>query len=155
MARSAAGVGIAAAASLAVLAIAGCSTEEEETEAPVACKSPPGAILRALESAPDPVALDGTPLAECFARPSDTADVQAVGFAFTEAAADLAADARTEPESDAALELGYLVAAARAGASETPGIYDELVRRLEQELHGVDTDSKAFVAGERAARDPG
>ena len=154
MARAAASVGIAVAASLAALAAAGCSTEEE-SEAPVACKSPPEAILRALESAPDPVALDGTPLSECFARPSDTADVQAIGFAFTEAAADLAADARAEPESESALELGYLIAATRTGASETPGIYDELVRRLEQELQGVDTGSEAFVAGERAAREPG
>lgn len=151
MSRAAASVGIAVAAALAA---AGCSTEEE-SEAPVACKTPPDAILRALEHAPNPVELDGTPLAECFARPSDTADVQAIGFAFTEAAADLAADARAQPESEASLELGYLVAAAHAGASETPGIYDELIRRLEQELHGVDTGSRAFSTGERAGRETG
>ena len=151
MFRAAASVGIAVAAALAA---AGCSSDEE-SEAPAACKSPPDAILRALERAPDAVELDGTSLAECFARPSDTADVQAIGFAFTEAAANLAADARAQPESEASLELGYLLAAVRVGAAETPGIYDELVRRLEQELQGVDTGSKAFLAGERAGREPG
>lgn len=154
MARTAAGATIAVAASLSALAAAGCNTSDE-SEVAVACKSPPSAILRALESAPDPVTLDGTPLSGCFDRSSDTADVQAVGFAFTEAATELSADARAEPESDAALELGYLVAAAREGASETPALYDELVRRLEQELRGVDTGSKAFATGERAGQESG
>ncbi|MGH2804100.1 MAG: hypothetical protein ACRDL4_13800, partial [Thermoleophilaceae bacterium] len=149
MHRAAATAEIAVAASLVAIATAGCSTDDEG-EVPVACKSAPGTLLRALERAPDPVTLDGTPISECFAHPSDTADVQAVGFGLTEAATELAAEARTEPESDAALELGYLVAAARAGAAQTPGIYDELVRRLGQELQGVDTRSKAFTTGEQA-----
>ncbi len=139
---------------IAAVAFASCNTTEE-SGVPVACKSSPDDVLSALESAPNAVTLDGTSLPDCFGRASDTADVQAVGFSFTEAATELSTVARAKPESDAALELAYLVAAAREGASRTPGIYDELIRRLEQELRGVDTGSKAFVTGERAGRESG
>jgi hypothetical protein len=133
----------------AVLAAVGCGAQEEST-VPVACKAGPDAVGRALADAPEPVRVHGIPLSECLSAASDQADLQAVGSAFVESASDLAPEARADPESAEALRLGYLVGAARRGA--VPGIHEELVRRLEQELTGVDTSSKAFERGERAGR---
>lgn len=141
-------------APLAAAVLVACGSDEEGG-VPDACTAPPQEVRDALASAPEPVTLDGTPISGCFAQVSDNADIQALGFTFTEVASELSAVARARPESKAALELGYLVSAVREGASETPGIYDELVRRLEQELHGVDTRSQAFTAGERAGKDSG
>jgi hypothetical protein len=132
----------------------GCSTSEEGG-VPVSCQATGEAVRRALDSAPEPVTLDGTAISDCFARGSESGEVQTIGFAFTEAAAELSREARQRPEGDAALELGYLVGAVRAGAGRTQGIHDELVRRVEQELHGVDTSSDAFAAGERAGLESG
>jgi hypothetical protein len=136
------------------VAVAGCSTAEEEGT-PVSCQATGAAVQRALESAPEPVTLDGTPLSECFAPGSEPGELQTVGFSFTEAAAELSREARQRPEGEAAVELGYLVGAVRAGADRTQGIHDELVRRVEQELRGVDTSSNAFAAGERAGLESG
>lgn len=122
---------------------------------PVACKSTPEAVGRALRDAPDQVTLDGTPISDCFTRAGDPADIQAMGIAFTEAAADLSGPARANPEGEAALRLGYLIGAVREGASATQGIHDELARRVEQELAGVDTTSGTFATGERAGRESG
>jgi hypothetical protein len=59
----------------------------------------------------------------------------------------------TRPEpAPAALRLGYLVGAARRGASETQGVHDELIRRIEQELAGVDRRSPAYQRGYDAGR---
>ena len=124
-----------------------CAVQREVTT-PVGCKTGPEALRRALADAPQEVVLRGTPLSECVARASDQADIQTVGAAFVEVAADLAPKARAQPDGPEALELGYLVGAARSGAR--PGLHDELVRRLEQELAGVDTSSSAFLSGERA-----
>lgn len=155
--RRAAGVVLersAAAAAILVsaLVLAGCASEGEVT-APVGCKTGPEALRRALADAPGQVSLRGTPLSECLARSSDQADIQTVGVAFVEVAAELAPEARAQPDGRAALELGYLVGAARSGAK--PGLHDELVRRLEQELAGVDTSSQAFRRGERAGSGSG
>ena len=138
---------LAALVLLAAPALAACASQGELI-APVECKTGPEALRRALADAPGEVRLRGTPLSECLARASDQADIQAVGSAFVEVAAELAPEARAGPNGREALELGYLVGAARSGA--TPGLHDELVRRLEQELAGVDTSSPAFRRGERA-----
>jgi hypothetical protein len=73
---------------------------------------------------------DGTSLSECVDRARSDADLQNLGALYTQVADALAVQL---PSSDrAALELGYLVGAARRGALHTNGIHEELVRRLEQ-----------------------
>jgi hypothetical protein len=139
---------------LAAVMAAGCSTEDQ-SGLPVACQSTADSVRHALERAPESVTLDGTPISDCFTRASEPGDIQSIGFAFTEAAAELAREARENPDGDSALELGYLVGAVRAGASDTAGIHDELVRRVEQELADVDTSSEAFTEGERAGLESG
>src|SRR4051812_30892730 len=100
---------------------------------PAACQFPGGAdsIRRALAAAPGEVRVDGTPLSKCLVRESDASDVQAVGAAYVDVAADLAARVRAAPHSPAATQLGYLVGAVRRGAAKTAGIHYELERRVE------------------------
>ena len=63
-------------------------------------------------------------------RARSEAELQDVGITFTQVADTLAARL---PRSDAAaLQLGYLIAAARRGAARTNGVGLELQRRLEQ-----------------------
>lgn len=146
-------VAVSAAACAALLAA--CSTAEDPAP-PAACATSSEAVVRALRAAPDPVTLeDGVPISACFARGSESGDLQTLGFSLTEAAAELAARARSSPGSPATLELGYLVGAMRRGAGGTPGIHEELLRRVELELRGVDTSSEAFATGERAGRETG
>ena len=76
-----------------------------------------------------------TRLSECVRLAQADADVQTLGASYTRAADDLAR--RTSASSQAALQLGYLIGAARRGARHTTGIHVELVRRLEQ-TPGVD-----------------
>lgn len=139
---------------LFALALGGCSNEGPTT-VPVECKAGPQAVRSALASAPEPVTLDGVPLSGCLTRASDAGDLQAVGAAYVEVAAELATDARRDPEGPAAEQLGYLTGAVRRGAATTQGIHEELRRRLEQELSIVDTGSAAFQEGERAGRATG
>jgi hypothetical protein len=137
-----------------VVALAACGDGGEE-DVPAACTEGEDAIRAALRSAPGAARLDGDPLSECFAEDSDGGDLQRVGTGFLEAAAGLAASARRDPEGREALQLGYLVGAARRGASATQGIHTELLRRLEQEASTVGTRSRAFRRGERAGRTEG
>ena len=137
---------------VAVVLVAGCSPDAPTATPPRACTLGPGAVQRALDAAPGAVRLERTPLSRCLTRRSDPADIQAVGSTYLAVAGDLAERARAEPEGAAALRLGYLIAAARRGASGTQGIHTEMLRRLEQELTIVDTGSAAFRRGERAGR---
>ena len=144
---------------LALLAIslsfgAGCS-REERPEVPVACKEGADSLGAALARAPARVELDGTPLSECFTRAADAADIQLVGVSYVTVAARLADRARVRPDGPEALRLGYLVGAARRGSSRTQGVHDELMRRIEQELNGVDTGAAAYQRGHRAGRERG
>jgi hypothetical protein len=136
------------------LGAAGCGRDDDH-DLPVACESGAGAVRAALTSAPGEVRVEGTPISGCFVRSSTPADVQLVGATYVAVASELAAGARREPKGAAATRLGYLVGAARRGASRTQGIHDELVRRIEQELIPVDTGSEAFRRGERAGRASG
>lgn len=145
---------VLAAACAGAVAVTSCSTEEESS-IPIECRTTPQRVERSLARAPDPVTLSGVPISECFARAGQQADMQAVGLAFTGAAAGLAERARDRPGGDALLRLGYLVAAVRKGTETGGGIHDELARRLEQELIGVDVSAPAFRAGERAGRESG
>ena len=135
--------GVAAAA-----ALAGCGSGGEEL--PAACTDGADAVRAALHDAPGKVRLDGTPLSSCLSSAPEGEQVQVVGTAFVESAVALAAEARREPEGRSALELGYLVAAANRGGSNQ-GVHSELLRRLDQELITVDTQSRAFRRGQRAA----
>ena len=122
---------------------------------PSACHEGDGAVRTALERAPAEVRLEGTPLSQCLVPASAPGDVQEIGSAYIAVAADLAYEARAQPDGRAATRLGYLIGAVRRGADRTQGIHAELVRRLEQELVIVDTRSRAFREGERAGRESG
>jgi hypothetical protein len=136
------------------LALAGCGNDDRPM--PQSCVQGAGAITQALGHAPAPVRLvDGTSLSTCVERAKSTGDLQNLGAVLTEVSDALAVRA---PQSDrAALQLGYLVGAARRGAASTSGIHDELVRRLEQAAgpKGVPAARRAAyargqVAGARA-----
>ncbi len=110
-----------------------------------------GNLSKALARAPGDVRLDsGTKLSACFNRAANPAEIQQVGAVFVAATEQLAARARANPHSVAALQLGYLVGAVRHGAAHTQGIHYETRRRIEQELIGVNTRVPEFVTGERA-----
>jgi len=147
------GIAGAFAGVLAAAALAGCGSEPSRS-VPVACKDASAALERALARAPGDVRVGGTRLSGCFAPGSDSADQQALGLTLLPAAQHLAAGARAKPRGAAALRLGFLIGAVRRGA-ERGGVYAELVRRLEQELAGVDTGAPGYLRGERAGRDHG
>lgn len=140
---------------LAGLALAGCG-REEEAQLPAACRVGAPAVAAALREAPGDVRLDGgTPLSDCLVRTSEQGDVLLVGEVYLQVAARLADAAAAAPSGPAALRLGYLMGAVRRGAEETQGIYDELLRRIEQETARVDRTSPAYRRGERAGRQSG
>jgi hypothetical protein len=123
------GVGTGWAIAAALLALAGCG--EEDRPLPAACNQGAQPIVRALQAAPAQVLLAGTTtLSTCVERARSDADIQAVGAQLTAVADHLATRlGRSDP---AALQLGYLIGAARRGSRHTSGIHEELVRRLEQ-----------------------
>ena len=141
-----------AAALLCAAALAACGGDEGIA---AGCIQGPAAFRAALHNAPGPVRVEGARLSDCLSEEADGGELQAVGAAFVETASGLAPPARRRPEGREALELGYLVAAARQGGVSTQGVHSELLRRLDQELAGVDTGSDAFRRGERAARRQG
>lgn len=136
------------------LSVAGCSRQDDEG-LPVGCKQGADPVRAALARAPARVELEGTPLSDCFNRAADGADLQQVGATYVSVAAGLADAARMRPSGPEALRLGYLVGAARRGAGRTQGVHDELVRRIDQELIGVDTRSRAYQRGFRAGQEHG
>lgn len=137
---------LAAALLAATLATAGCSRDERE-DLPSACTGGAEAFRDALRGAPGEVRLDGVAISDCFVRESDAGDVVILGQGVLDAAAPLSDGARAEPESPEAVQLGFLIGAVRRGASETQGIHDELVRRLDQEAGGLEAGSAAFRRG--------
>jgi len=111
------------------LGAAGCRTAEPKL--PASCRDQPERIAAALRVAPAPVRLpDGTHLSTCLRRARSEAELQDVGITFTQVADALAT--RLPHSDSAALQLGYLIAAARRGAERTNGVGLELQRRLEQ-----------------------
>jgi hypothetical protein len=144
---------------LALLAIAlsagGCSSRDDERAVPVGCKEGPDSVRTALARAPARVELSGTLLSECFTRGAEGADLQQVGASYLSVAAGLSDQARLRPNGAPALRLGYLVGAARRGAAGTQGVHEELVRRIEQELNGIDTHAAAYRRGYEAGRSRG
>jgi hypothetical protein len=138
-------------AALVVPLAAGCGAEEDRL--PTGCTHGADAVRTALHAAPRPVRVDGVPLSACLdSGRADASELQIVGVAFVEAAAPLARLAARRPEGRAALELGYLMGASSRGASSEVGVHAELMRRLRQELTGVDVAAAAFRRGELAGR---
>ena len=126
---------------IAVIALAGCGASKNES-LPAPCANGPGIVVKALAKAPAAVTLDGTPISHCFNIGASGADVQIVGTNLIAAAQELAAQHR-------ALQLGYLVGAARRGAKRN-GLGDEIVRRLEAEATVAAAQRTAYDRGLRA-----
>ncbi len=121
--------GGAAALAVAALAASGCASEDEP-RLPAACNDSVPAIQAALAKAPGDVLLaGGVKLSTCVENARTGADIQTVGALYTATADALAT--RVARSDTAAMRLGYLVGAAKRGASRTNGIHHELVRRLE------------------------
>jgi len=114
---------------LALALVAGCGSSDDST--PVACLEGAEAYQQALGAAPGEVLLgDETLISECLTRNQSSGDLTRVGEALIETATGLNAEARAEPGSDAALQLGYLLGAAQRGAGGSEGIHSDLLRRL-------------------------
>ncbi|MGI8594549.1 MAG: hypothetical protein ACR2ML_09355 [Solirubrobacteraceae bacterium] len=138
----------------ALVAAAGCS--ESEPVLPRACRGGQRAVTDALRTAPRAVSLsDGTRLSACVQHANSGSELQEVGLSYVNAASTLA---EAVPRSDAAaLQLGYLVGAARRGAAETNGQGFELLRRVELAV-GIDGPpatrrvayARGLVAGRRS-----
>jgi hypothetical protein len=115
---------------LLLVAAAGCSSEEPPA-LPLACTEGEEAVAAALQAAPREVALpDGTKLSACVRNARSESELQSVGLVLTGVAEDLEAGAASAPRS--ALQLGYLIGAARRGAPSESSLQAELVYRLER-----------------------
>jgi hypothetical protein len=129
------------------LAAAGCGSGDDAAPVAAACTASPGAIERALARAPAPVTLaSGTRLSDCVAGARTDADLQNAGLVLTRAA-DHLADRAQRGDAGAALDLGYLVGAARRGAARTNGIHAELARRVESAARVLADGRSANLAG--------
>ncbi|MFL5893996.1 MAG: hypothetical protein ACJ76Z_02640, partial [Thermoleophilaceae bacterium] len=112
-----------------------------------ACAGDSAALVKALAKAPGRVLVDGEPISHCFTANEDAADVQALGTSLVGAAQRLGD--RAASDARAALELGYLIGAARRG-SERSSVTAEMVRRLEGEAGRVGSNASAYKRGLRA-----
>jgi hypothetical protein len=129
-------------------ALAGCGGSGSE-KMPAACIQGPGAVLKALGGAPGDVRIDGVRISQCFNRGARGTDEQILGTNLLSAAQQLGDRAASDPEGDAALQLGYLIGAAQRGARRN-GLGAELIRRLRQERGSLPARSAAFRRGLRA-----
>jgi hypothetical protein len=123
------------------LALAGCGNDKSES-LPAACTEGSDAIVKALARAPAPVTIDGTPISHCFNRDASGDDVQIVGTNLLAAAQQLA-------DRGEALQLGYLIGAARRGAQRN-GLGAEIVRRLQAETDALGGARAGYRRGLRA-----
>ena len=115
---------------IAALVLAGCSKSDGPPPA-AACTAGAADVTAALRAAPGDVRLDGgTPISECVERARSDAELQNLGLILTEVAEELEARAARNPS--AALQLGYLIGAARRGAPSESALQAELVHRLER-----------------------
>jgi hypothetical protein len=138
-------------ASVAAL-VAGCGSERDQS-LPAACTGGPGAVLKALATAPAPVTLSGTRISDCFVRDANGDALQILGTTLLAAAQQLADRARNGDEQ-AAVRLGYLVGAAHRGAARS-GLAAEMVRRLDSETSTLGPTRPAFERGRRAGSKQG
>jgi hypothetical protein len=114
----------------AAIGLAGCTPQPDSV--PASCVGEPAALMTALRQAPATVALeDGTRLSRCVSTARTDSDLQSLGFSLGRTADVLRARAAKDPA--AALQLGYLAGAVRAGARRaTSGIAAQLGRRMAQ-----------------------
>jgi hypothetical protein len=132
--------------------LVGCGSDPSEP-LPAACTEGPGPVLKALAKAPGAVAIDGTPISRCFNRNARGDDEQIVGTNLLSAAQQLGDRARAGDDR-AALQLGYLVGAARRGAQRN-GLAAELIRRLDTETTGLGAARSSFERGRQAGSQQG
>jgi hypothetical protein len=137
----------------ATAALSACQDEAEPISP--ACTSDAATLARALETAPGPVRLpDGTPISGCVAEASSDAELQSFGTVAVGLAEELAS--RAQSDGDAALQLGYLIGAARSGGATTQGVTVELVHRLEVAARRVPrAQAGQLDRGERAGERSG
>jgi hypothetical protein len=144
--------------SVAVIAALAAGCQEEDPPPVVgSCMGEPAEVVRALGAAPEAVELsDGATISDCLRTADSAADLQNVGVTLANAAEDLEALA-LEGDETAALQLGYLVGAARKGGEKTSSISAELVHRLERSagFDGVPAVDDALVQGLAAGEDHG
>jgi hypothetical protein len=138
---------IAALIVLAVLAVAGCGTNQDD-EAPGACLVTNEGYLRALEAAPGQVRLAGsTPISACLVPEQDAGQLANVGHEMVIAATKLNDRAREDPGGAASVQLGYLIGAISKGADP---IHTDLVRRLNASARFSATGATLPASFERA-----
>jgi hypothetical protein len=130
------------------LAIAGCSSQEDE-ETPSACLVEAPAYLKALRAAPGEVRLEGTTqISDCLTPEQDGGELAQVGSAMIAAATELNGEGRADPGGAAPVQLGYLSAAVSRGADS---IHVDLARRVTTAAQfspeGSDTLSAEFLRG--------
>ncbi len=148
---------LAAALAAAVL-LAGCGKREPEP-VPTSCVGEGSVLLTALARAPRAVALpDGTRLSRCVSTARSDGDLQSLGISLGRVADALRARAATD--AGAALQLGYLAGAVRAGARRASnGIADQLARRMTQlgtlDLGASPASAMALARGARAGESSG
>lgn len=140
-----------------------CGSEGERT--PTACLQGPDSVAAALEGAPAEARIDGeVPLADCLVKDQPAGTLNTVGNSWITVASDLNRQAREarspERRAEAATRLGFLVGSAEQAASETAGIHNDLVLRLNSAARFTEdggTTSAAFErrfgAGYAAARE--
>ena len=135
---------------LAAGLVGGCG-EEEVPPVAGSCTGEPAAVVTALAAAPGAVELpDGATISGCVKNAREAAELQNVGVTFSSAAEDLEARA-IDGDTDAAVQLGYLVGAASTGAKTTGGVAAELVHRLERSA-GFDGTAAVDAALEEGVR---
>ena len=138
---------------LAALATAVVACAQDPPTYPPECSNGPAALSAALERAPDgEVTIEGVRLSECLVPSNESGPLQSFGGSVVAAAGPLIERARGGDDR-AAEQLGYLRGALHRGAD--PGIHDELLRRLDQELLRADRNAPAFRRGEAAGRERG
>ena len=139
---------------LFVVLLVGCGNQDVVADGE--CLTGPDAIERALRQAPGDVRLDGgVKLSDCFKQAANEADVQTIGSSFLTTATRVSTRVRRAPHSDAAVQLGYLVAVVRKGVRAETGVYYEAGRRFEQELAGTPIETPEFRRGLAAGRRTG
>jgi hypothetical protein len=136
---------------VALALISGCG--QGDVDYPPECSNGPAAVRAALANAPDgEVAIEGVKLSDCLVASNDAGPLASFGGSVLDVTIDLSERVRAGDER-AALQLGFLYGALRRGAD--PGIHDELMFRLDQELSRVDRRSAAYRRGEAAGRERG
>jgi hypothetical protein len=128
--------------------LSACGSSSENEQAPAACLGSSGAYLRALQSAPGAVRLEGdVAISDCLISSQEGGQLANVGQQMIVAATKLNAEARSDPAGPAALQLGYLSGAVSRGADS---IHADLVRRINSAAQFSPSGETPPVSFERA-----